>query len=100
MEDVDKYVDWKGTPIVVGSVVIVDTAPEDASGTAPGRVVRIDYPDYDYSDELERAVQFGPYIWVQWPEFEEGDTERFTGFTPNSWEDPNLHQFDDLTVVV
>ena len=98
MDDVDKYVDWKGTPIVVGSVVIVDI--EGTSGTAPGKVVRIDYPDYDYDDYLERAVQYGPYVWVQWPEFEEGDTEKFTGFTISRYEDPNLHQFDDLTVVV
>lgn len=103
-----KYYD--GTPdspnrLKVGDRVNVweDVNP-DAKGLPPGTIVRIDDPDGDYDDELERPVMYGPYVWVQWDDAKPDDPEKFSGMPkqPLSYYYPDgvdEFTFDDLILV-
>lgn len=83
-------------PLAIGDRVIINsvaTAP-------PGFIVSFTEVDCDYDDFLERAVQYGPYCDVQWDEDDEGDLDRFTGYSRVTWADypdgPDTFYFDDL----
>ena len=82
--------DFNGRRIAVGSNVT------SADPSVQGVVSRIEEADFDYDDELERGVQYGPYVWVEWPNAEMD--ERFTG-TALDRQDPLLFTFDDLDVI-
>lgn len=89
------YEDGVGNEIAVGVKVKLDD--EGSTGT----VKRIDEIDVDYDDNLQQAVGYGPYVWVQWPELEDGDLERFGGYRTSSlFEDNMTFSFEDLEVVV
>jgi len=93
----DRYEDASGTEIKIGTRVSAD------SNLPGGTVVRLDEMDGDYDDDLQRAVQYGPYVHVEWDDFP-GDPERFSGYLVNvgypGYEDePFVFMFDDIEVV-
>jgi hypothetical protein len=92
------YYDFENNEIKVGSRVVSD--PTQNAGT----VTSIDDPDCDYDDELQRAVQYGPYVHVLWDADaetpEEELTERFSGYNVNiSYYEEEKFVFDDIEVV-
>lgn len=55
-----EILDAEGTTIVVGQIVV------DRAGQEIGKVTQLTEPDADYDDELQRAVQYGPYVYVSY----------------------------------
>ena len=107
----DKYVDGSKTPqeLSVGDKVVTWEKPDhpawpiEASAVVPGVIVEIREVDCDYDDALERPVQYGPYIMVQWPEAPPNDPERFSGnlvYLRSGYpEDEDTYHFDDIIKV-
>jgi hypothetical protein len=89
------YQDYDGRQIVLGTKVVCMDA-------TVGTVMQIDEIDCDYDDELGRAVGYGPYVYVQWPD--SPGLNQFRGYPQsNGWADypdgPSTYIFEDLEVV-
>ena len=72
--------------------------------TLAGVIVEITEVDCDYDDEAQRPMQYGPYVYVQWPEAADGDTERFRGsslYLRSGYpaDDEATYHFDDIIKV-
>jgi hypothetical protein len=92
------YLDANGKPLAVGMTV---TIGEVDGAQLIGRVVRISEPDADYNDELGRAVQLGPDVFVEGTDPEPWE-DRFSGrwMATGPWDDDSPeYQFDDVEVI-
>lgn len=86
------YRDANQQEIKVGSRVASDmTQPA-------GVVTSVEAIDCDYDDNLECAVTYGPYVYVQWPEAE--GLDRMSGYnTSHSYYEAEEFVFDDIEIV-
>lgn len=93
----EEYQDWRANPVKVGDVVHfgVDSG-------AIGKVVKIRESDADYNDDLGRAEQYPPRLFVQYGDEPEEDQDYCDGYNVTNWKpdmDEQIWQFDDIEVI-
>jgi hypothetical protein len=98
----DKYVDGSVPPVelAVGDWVTYWEDPDHPAWPTqkPGVITGIDEVDCDYDDNLQRAVQYGPYVCVKWPD---KSAENFKGVSVElrGQDDWTTYHFDDIIKV-